>query len=159
MKRSWLAVIHLARVQLSLSDAEYRLILKDRYGVKSAKDLTPDQGKDLVSHFRTLGFIPVPRNKPCKRCAPRPKREVIPAGVVYPASPGQLAKINRLKDDIEWRAADGFSRWLLRYFNIKVIQTSVEASSVIWALLKLWRSQHKCSCVLVNKRNARGGNK
>jgi hypothetical protein len=149
----------MGKLQLSLSDDEYRRMLRERYGVKSAKDLMPAQGKDLVLYFKTLGFMPVRRNKVCARCTPRPKKDAIPVNVVYPVSPGQLAKIKQLQNDIKWRAKDGFSRWLLRYFNIKTIQTSVEASAVIWALLKLWRSQRKCSCVLVNKRNARGGNK
>jgi hypothetical protein len=149
MKNNWLTVIHVAAVRLGLADEDYRAMLKQRYGVCSAKDLTAAQGKDLIDYFKTLGFVAVRRNKICKRCAPRPKREAIPTDVIYPVSTGQMAKITQLRKDIKWRTVDGFSGWLLRYFNIKKIQTSVEASSVIYGLMRLWRSQNKCRCSLI----------
>ncbi|NLW36254.1 MAG: DUF1018 domain-containing protein [Syntrophorhabdus aromaticivorans] len=151
MKKSWLAVIHVAAVQLGLTDEEYRAILKRRYGVRSARDLTSAQGKDLIDYFKSLGFLPVRRVRTCTRCLPRPKRDAIPMDVVYPASPGQLAKIKRLRDDIKWWTVDGFSGWLKRYFNIERIQTSIEASQVIYGLLRLWRSQNKCKCSLIKE--------
>jgi hypothetical protein len=155
MKKKWLAVIHVAQAQLNLTDEAYRLLLKERYGVKSAKELLPDQGKDLIDYFKGLGFIATRKVERCTKCAPRPKREAIPTGTVYPVSQAQLAKIGRLKEDIRWKKEDGFSRWLLRYFNIRTIQTSTEASAIIWALLRIWRNQNKCRCVLV----ATGGKK
>jgi hypothetical protein len=157
MKKNWLAVIHVAKTQLSLTEEEYRDILKERFNVRSAKELTPEQGKDLMDHFKSIGFLPTRRGngKACALCVPRTKRDPIPENVIYPVSPGQSAKIKQLKESIKWFTVDGFTAWLLRYFNIKKIQTSAEASAVIWALLKLWRNQRRCSCVLVNKRNTR----
>lgn len=149
MKKNWLAVIHVAQTQLNLSDSDYRAILKERYGVRSAKDLLPSQGKDLIDYFKGLGFMPKERVKTCTFCAPRPPRETIPTNVVYSASPGQLSVIKRLRDDIRWQAVDGFTRWLKRYFGIIEIKTSIEASQVIYALKGLWRSQHKCCCSLL----------
>lgn len=151
MKKRWLALIHIAQMQLNLTDEAYRSILRERYGVKSAKKLTPAQGKDLIDHFKYLGFVPVRRNKICKFCIPRPKRDTIPTNTIYPVSPAQKAKIERLKKDIKWKTFDGFSRWLRRYFKIEEIRTSVEASSVIFGLLRLWRSEHKCHCSLIKK--------
>ncbi len=151
MKKEWLSVIHVAVSRLRLDDEEYRAILKGRYGVHSAKDLTPSQGQDLIDHFKSLGFVPIRRNKVCKRCLPRPKRAAIPANVIYPVSPAQLAQIKHLKNDIKWWTVDGFSGWLKRYFNITRIQTSTEASSVIHALLRLWRSQSRCRCSLIKE--------
>jgi len=150
MKKKWLALIHVAQVQLNLTDEAYRSLLKQRYGVSSARDLEPSQGKDLIDYFKSIGFMPVKR-KTCTFCAPRPRREVIPTSIVYPASPQQLAKIKRLRDDITWRTVDGFKGWLRRYFDIREIKTSVEASQVIYALLGLWRSQHKCKCSLIKE--------
>jgi hypothetical protein len=149
MKRNWLAFIHVAKTQLNLTDDVYRDLLKERYGVSSARDLLPGQGKDLIDYFKSQGFTPITKKKTCTFCAPRPPRETIPTNTIYPASPQQLSKIKRLRDDIKWRTVDGFYGWLKRYFDIREIKTSVEASQVIYALLKLWRSQHKCRCSLV----------
>lgn len=149
MKKEWLAVIHVAAARLRLGDEEYRAILKDRYDVRSARDLSAIQGQDLINHFKSLGFTPIQRNKACKRCLPRPKRDAIPANVVYPVSPAQLAQIKQLREDIKWRSIDGFYGWLKKYFNLRLIQTSAEASSVIYALLRIWRSQNGCKCSFV----------
>lgn len=151
MKKAWLALIHVAQVQLNLSDTAYRAMLKERYGVSSAKDLAPSQGEDLIDYFKGLGFTPVRKAKPCTFCAPRPPRETIPMNITYAASPGQLSMIKRLRNDIRWRTAAGFTRWLKKYFGIIEIKTSIEASQVIYALKGLWRSQHKCSCSLIKE--------
>ena len=58
-----LAMVHVAKKQLQLSDQVYRNLLEDRFGVSSAKDLTPGQLGLLLDQFRQLGF------KPAKRAA------------------------------------------------------------------------------------------
>ncbi len=151
MKKSWLAVIHVGKTQLNMTDSEYRDLLKKRYGVTTARDLAPAQGKDLIQHFKSLGFQPQDRRRVCTFCAPRPRREKIPEGVVYTASPQQLALIRRLKEDIRWYTVDGFKGWLRRYFGITEIRFSTDASMVIIALKGLWRSQHKCTCSLLQE--------
>lgn len=159
MKRSWLSLIHVGKTQLNMTDGEYRDLLKKRYGVTTAKDLAPAQGKDLIEHFKTLGFQPQTRERTCTFCAPRPCREKkIPEGVVYTASPQQLALIRRLKEDIRWYTVDGFKGWLRRYFGITEIRLSTDASMVITALKGLWRSQHKCTCRLIQE-NRRGASR
>ena len=150
MKKNWLAVIHVAQLQLNLSDELYRTILKERYGVNSAKDLAPAQGEDLINHFKTRGFKPLRRQKRCTFCAPRPPRETIPTNIVYPVSDQQMAMIQRIRDDIRWGTSDGFIRWLKKYFGIIEIKTSIQASQAIYALKGLWRSQHKCKCSLMD---------
>ncbi len=151
MKRTWLSLIHVGKTQLNMTDADYRDLLRERYGVATARDLAPAQGKDLIEHFKSLGFQPQEKRKTCTFCAPRPRRERIPEDVVYPASPGQLALIRRLREDIRWYTADGFKGWLRRYFDMTEIRLSTEASMVITALKGLWRSQHKCTCSLVQE--------
>lgn len=151
MKRNWLAIIHVGKTQLNLTDGEYRELLKTRYGVTSARDLAPAEGKDLIEYFRSIGFQPHDKKKTCTFCAPRPRRERIPEDVVYSASPQQLALIRRLKDDIRWYTADGFTGWLKRYFGMTEIRLSTEASMVITAMKGLWRSQHRCTCSLIEK--------
>lgn len=48
--------IHIAKKQLGLSDEVYRDILLIRYKKDSSAKLSAAQGRDLVSHFITLGF-------------------------------------------------------------------------------------------------------
>lgn len=151
MKKNWLAIIHVAKTQFNMTDSDYRGLLKARYGVTSARDLAPAQGKDLIDYFKSLGFRAQGKNTTCTFCAPRPKREKISEDVVYTASPRQLALIRRLKDDIRWYTADGFQGWLKRYFNITEISLSTDASMVITGLKGLWRSQHKCRCSLMDR--------
>lgn len=155
MKKNWLAVIHVARVQLNLTDNEYRDLLKKRYGVTSARDLAAEQGKDLIDYLKSLGFRPLSRKRACTFCAPRPPRDKIPEDVVYSASPQQLAMIRRLRDDIRWYTVDGFKGWLRRYFGLTEIKVSTDASMVITALKGLWRSQHKCRCSLITEHGTR----
>jgi len=152
MKKNWLATIHIAKTWLNMTDDTYRAMLKTRYGVNSARDLTAAQGNDLMDYLRSLGFTPPAKKRRCTFCAPRPPREAIPENVIYPASQAQLATIRRLRNDIRWRTENGFKGWLKRYFKISSIQTSIEASMVITALKGLWRNQHNCRCSLVTGR-------
>lgn len=48
-------LVHVARRQIGLTEAEYRDTLK-RVGVKSSSDLDSDQFKALVDVFKSLGF-------------------------------------------------------------------------------------------------------
>lgn len=52
---SRLAVVHVARQQLGMTDEEYRDLLGG-FGAKSAKDLTPRQFAGVMAKFEQLGF-------------------------------------------------------------------------------------------------------
>ncbi len=51
MDKKKLALIHIIKKELNLSDLEYRKILKDAVGVVSAKDLDERKFKKLMSYF------------------------------------------------------------------------------------------------------------
>jgi len=51
MDKKKLAVIHIVKKELSLSDGEYRNILERITGVRSAKDLTDNQFHKLMRYF------------------------------------------------------------------------------------------------------------
>lgn len=53
-----IALVHVARRALALSEDEYRGILSSRGGVESARDLDPDGLDRVMAHFRKLGFRP-----------------------------------------------------------------------------------------------------
>jgi phage gp16-like protein len=57
-KKKALAMVHVAKKDLRLDDDVYRNLLQDRFGVGSAKDLTPAQLGLLLDQFRQLGFKP-----------------------------------------------------------------------------------------------------
>jgi hypothetical protein len=141
-------LIHLARKQLGLDDDVYRVMLSLHYNVSSSKDLTYDQATDLIDHFKRLGFKIVikPRTACSYLCEPRQKGIPLPENVVVLASPGQIAKLNHLIAGIKWRHADGFARWLKKFYGIDKIKYSLDASRVMEGLKGLWKSQHGCAC-------------
>lgn len=51
-----LAVIHVAKKQLGLADADYRMLLNERYGVLSAAALKDPERQDLIAEFERRGF-------------------------------------------------------------------------------------------------------
>lgn len=147
------ALIHVAIGELGLADTVYRDILHVRYHAESCKEITPAQADDLMKYFRSLGFRK--KRKPsyapnglregkCNLCTPRVRREKPPENVFYLVSEEQLAKIEHLKQDIKWRAWDGYQRWLEKYFKIERVRLSIEASVVIEGLKGMWKSQNKC---------------
>jgi len=56
--RSDLAKIHIAKKDLGLDDATYRGILRDRYHLDSAADLTSSQAADFIALLRDKGWRP-----------------------------------------------------------------------------------------------------
>ena len=51
MDKKKLALIHIIKKELNLSDQEYRNILKEAAGVSTAKDLTPEKFRKLMNYF------------------------------------------------------------------------------------------------------------
>jgi len=51
MDRKKLAVIHIVKKELNLSDREYRNILRKAAGVESAKDLNNEKFRKLMNYF------------------------------------------------------------------------------------------------------------
>jgi hypothetical protein len=145
---SIIRAIHTGKSFLGLSQPEYRGMLKERYGISRSRELTRKQGDDLIEHFRSMGFGRPKQKRTCTLCMPKQReRRPIPKDVILSASPAQLALIDELRKAVKWRAADGYRRWLLKYFALAEIKWSTEASPVITALKGLLRSQHKyCDC-------------
>jgi len=53
-----LAKIHIAQKELGLDDATYRGILRERFRLDSAADLSPRQAAELIALFRQKGWRP-----------------------------------------------------------------------------------------------------
>lgn len=69
-------LIHVGMHRLHLDQDEYRMILRERYGVETSRDLTIEQASDLLSYFESLGFLLRPSGS-----APLPRHEASIAGL------------------------------------------------------------------------------
>lgn len=57
---SALARIHIAKKELGLSEETYRDMLGFNFGVRSAKELTEQQARELIEVFKVKGWVPKP---------------------------------------------------------------------------------------------------
>lgn len=64
LSREILAKIHIAKKALGMKEEEYRDILRLRFDVATAKDLSPRQAIDLLAQFERAGWQPRPRKRP-----------------------------------------------------------------------------------------------
>ena len=114
MDKKKLAVIHIVKKELSLSDGEYRDILERIAGVRSAKDLTDNQFHKLMRYFvRTRHY------------------RVTGSGITM----RQKYYIRHLKEDLQWDD-DHFQNYLHKYFHKRELATysKHDASNLIVAL-------------------------
>lgn len=76
-----LAKIKIGQKQLGMDDEQYRTMLSDRYGKRSAAKLTFNQMNDLVRHMTTLGAVYTNKGRPTSG----PKRDYyeIPDGTLF----------------------------------------------------------------------------
>jgi hypothetical protein len=137
-------LIHIAKAKLCLSDVDYRTLLSERYWVNTCKELSYDEATDLIKHFQTQGFKIITKRhnhltSPIPSLPRRGKRGGREAGgvnnITRLVSPQQLAKIEHLRADIQWRIKpDGYCHWLRKYLKKDRITTEKEARNVIEAL-------------------------
>lgn len=120
-----IALVHVAKGKLRLTDAEFRAGLVDLCGVISVKDLDQKGFEVLMGLFEHLGFTPLTAKGPD-----------------YGARPGMasFAQIELIRTIwTEWSGAnveDGLSSWLERFFGISSLRflKAKDAQRVITAL-------------------------
>ncbi len=64
LARREIQLIHVARQKVSMDEDTYRALLHDRFGVASSKDMDWKQRKELLDHFKTLGFKSTASQRP-----------------------------------------------------------------------------------------------
>ncbi len=114
MDNKKLAVIHIVKRELSLSDEEYRNILERVAGVRSSRDLTDSQFHKLMRYFvRTLHY------------------RVTGKGITL----RQKYYINQLKKDLCWDDSH-FQNYINKYFHNRDLETysKHDASNLIVTL-------------------------
>ncbi len=117
MDKKKLAVIHIVKRELSLSDDEYRNTLERIAGVRSAKDLTDDQFHKLMRYFvRTRHY------------------RVANKGITL----RQKYYLRQLKERLQWDDSH-FQNYIHKYFHNRKLNTYTkhDASNLIVALKKI----------------------
>lgn len=56
MEKKQLAIIHIAKKQLGMSDEDYQAMLSG-YGVQHASELDPKGFRSIMLHFEKMGFV------------------------------------------------------------------------------------------------------
>lgn len=74
-RRQLLGKVHIAKKQLGLSNDDYRDTIEGLFDVRSASKLSDRRLTELVEHFKSLGFKPLPR----KSAGRKSKSPVAPA--------------------------------------------------------------------------------
>ncbi len=118
-----LAVIHIVKRELGLSDDEYRDILQRETGVRSAKDMDEKGFRRLMRYFAGSRHYRI--NK-------------------YGLTFRQKLFINHLVDDLGWDARH-FKNFLNKYYKKTAIDklTKKEASKVIESLKNILKHSHR----------------
>lgn len=121
MDKKKLAVIHIVKRELSLSDDEYRSILERVAGVRSAKDLTDNQFNNLMRYFvKTRHY--------------RSSKKGITLRQKY--------YLRQLKEKLQWDDTH-FQNYLYKYFHNRELNTYTkhDASNLIVALKSILKSR------------------
>jgi hypothetical protein len=56
MTATQLQLVHIARRQLDLDEADYRQVLREKGGVESSKQLSNERLEEVMAHFEHMGF-------------------------------------------------------------------------------------------------------
>ena len=127
-----IALLHVAKKELALDEENYRSILK-HYKVKSAKDLTLKDFRQLVKYLETLGFT-----SSNKKPTHAPNRDA--NGLPYPA---QLADIYNMFDKLVIRETYRQRRFCERVIKKPWPQTRGEANKIYEALKAMLAREQK----------------
>lgn len=121
LDHSKLAVIHIAKDELKLSDEEYRDLLQEACGVRSSRDLDEAGFQKLMRYFARSRHYRIKRN-----------------GMTF----RQKLYIRHLVNGLGWED-DHFTNFLKKYYHHGVLEqlTKVEASKLIESLKNIIHRQ------------------
>ncbi|KKW41015.1 MAG: PF06252 family protein [Candidatus Peregrinibacteria bacterium GW2011_GWA2_54_9] len=134
-----IALVHVGKKELGLSEPEYREALRHHAGVKSAKDLDEEGFKKVIDHMKALGFW-IKRN--FEQSRPRDAGDL--------PTPDQLRVIEHLWEDLAQYLNAAHNINFRRGFYEKRVriaplgpQTRAEANHVIEVLKQRVRQEGK----------------
>lgn len=134
--KAQIRAIHTLKGLRGLDDDAYRDLLEAETGHRSSVHL------DVAQANRVLNALGIDK-KPGKRATPGPRTrpKPLPPGVVRMVTKRQLRLIEELRSEIEWRAQDGYERWLKKNLGVDRVTASHHAARVIEGLKGLKRRQ------------------
>lgn len=91
--RAQLALIHIAKKELHLTEEIYRDILYCLFQKESARGLAPDEVARLINHFKWLGWRPVSGGVGCQSNKPVSAKSAPSVSANSLATPAQQSKI------------------------------------------------------------------
>jgi hypothetical protein len=124
--KEWMAVIHVAKSKLGLSDDEYRDALERATRKRSASKLTEPECRLAMAEFERMGFKTTSR--------PKPEKVVAGSDADAPVTQRQMAKMLTLYEKLGMDEAErrrGFAR---RQCGKPWPQTRADAQKVIEGL-------------------------
>jgi phage gp16-like protein len=124
LDKSLLSRIHIARQQLAMDDDSYRVKLRDMFGVRSSKELTPRQARQLLADFERLGWKPQPGG----RSKGKPRN--------FNALPTEITKIEAQLADMRltWSYADAIARRMYGIERCAWLRKPEQLAAIIAAL-------------------------
>jgi phage gp16-like protein len=126
------AVIHVARSQLQMADADYRALLQRAAGVSSSVDLDEAGFTAVMAEFEQLGF------RSTRGRAQKERRECM-------ATPAQIGKIHSLwREYIGHDDESALGHWLEKHFHVSHVRflEGYRAGKCIAVLLKMRENPH-----------------
>ncbi|TAN40778.1 MAG: DUF1018 domain-containing protein [Nitrospirae bacterium] len=139
-------IIHMLKNQLvkngELSEDGYRDLMERHYGVRSCVYLTYKQATAFITDLTAMGGVITAKRKTRRPSAPN---------IIALVSPQELAKIEHLKKDVQWRYPGGYWGLMKKVLRGKDrIITSADAMRVIEAL-KAIRNRQQAAAPAVEK--------
>ena len=121
-----LQLIHIAKQQLCIDEDMYRETLEYRYNVTSAKDLTYNQASNFIGFLSEKGFKFKKKTKSLKA----KKAD----NIIELATSAQHKLIEVLRNNIVWKAENGYELYIQKRLKINKVITKADAFKVINAL-------------------------
>ena len=131
VSKQQIALLHVAKKELSLQDEDYRSILLLYGGVESSKHITLEGFERVMEHFERLGFKSTAAQKqPTRQTQYRaPERDA--NGAPYPA---QLKMIQSLYEQLGWPEPERQRGFCQRVIKKPWPQTRGEANKIFEGL-------------------------
>ena len=126
INREKIAMIHVAKKQLGMSEEEYRAMLSG-FGVASSKDIHVDQGNDVYWYLKRLGFRAVHRSGVRSGMHKQPAR----------GKEALTSKVEALLSDmnLNWGYADALAKRICKVERFRFVPQN-QIYKIITALVK-----------------------
>jgi len=128
-------LIHIGISDLGISDEDYRMMIEQRFGVRTCTKLQYAQASTFIDELKKKGF----RIRKKRIRKPGIQEKKIQSNVIFLPSRQQMGLIEHLRQDVHWRVHDGYFRWIEKFLGRAHIKNGKEAQKVIEALKAMKR--------------------